>query len=429
MIYPQAAARSAVSYYITNLKGSGMQKKISLGVFVVSLLLCVLLTAMTTFVIARDGFLKDYRTADHSGSDMLSKLAELDRKFSSVYVGEADYETAEKYVMLSYLAGTGDKYAYYYTAEEYKEMMDSSSGNSQGIGVSVIFNTEYSLIEVISVMPDSPALKAGMEKGDLIAYIGIGEDRESVAELGYDAALTKLRGSAGTMAEFTVLRGHALSTEVEFSIERGYFSDSTVYSHLYGPDNSVGIVKISSFERITPKQFVSAVDELTSAGAKSLIVDLRDNPGGDRQAICDVLDYILPEGPLLRVLEAEGKTTVINESDADCIDIPIAVVVNSNTASAAELFTAAMRDYDRARIVGETTFGKGSMQTFYPLADGSYFKATVSYYCPPFSDNYDGVGIVPDVEVALDESLKGKNVYKITDEEDNQLAAAYQQLK
>ena len=127
--------------------------------------------------------------------------------------------------------------------------------------------------------------------------------------------------------------------------------------------------------------------------------------------------------------QSDGEIEVTNTSDASCIDIPIAVVVNGNTASAAELFTSAMRDYGRAKIVGTTTYGKGCMQTFYPLSDGSVFKVTTAMYYPPYSDNYDGVGIVPDREVELDESLHGKSLYVITDEEDNQLAAAYDILK
>ena len=216
---------------------------------------------------------------------------------------------------------------------------------------------------------------------------------------------------------------------MEFSIERGHYSEQTVLSRLYSKDTSVGVIRISQFEGVTPEQFKNAVSELTAEGAKKLIVDLRNNPGGDRDSICQVLDCILPEGPLLRVKKSDGEIEVTNTSDASCIDIPIAVVVNGNTASAAELFTSAMRDYGRAKIVGTTTYGKGCMQTFYPLSDGSVFKVTTAMYYPPYSDNYDGVGIVPDREVVLDESLHGKSLYVITDEEDNQLAAAYDILK
>lgn len=406
-----------------------MQKKVSIGVFTVCILLAILLSVMTTFVLTRESFVTRARTSDNSAENLAAKLTELDGRFNQHYIGETDYETAEKYVMSTYLAGTGDKYAAYYTAEEYKEMMSASYGDSEGIGVSVIYNSEYGVIQIVEIFPDSPALAAGLEIGDLIAYIGIGENRESVAEIGYDAALTKLRGVAGTTAEFTVVRGENYETEVEFSIERGHYSEQTVLSHLYSKDTSVGVIRISQFEGVTPEQFKNDVTELTAEGAKKLIVDLRNNPGGDRDSICQVLDYILPEGPLLRVKQSDGEIEVTNTSDASCIDIPIAVVVNGNTASAAELFTSAMRDYGRAKIVGTTTYGKGCMQTFYPLSDGSVFKVTTAMYYPPYSDNYDGVGIVPDREVELDESLQGKSLYVITDEEDNQLAAAYDILK
>ena len=406
-----------------------MQKKVSVGVFTVCILLAILLSVMTTFVLTRESFVTRARTSDNSAENLAAKLTELDGRFNQHYIGETDYETAEKYVMSAYLAGTGDKYAAYYTAEEYKEMMSASYGDSEGIGVSVIYNSEYGVIQIVEIFPDSPALAAGLEIGDLIAYIGIGENRESVAEIGYDAALTKLRGAAGTTAEFTVVRGENYETEVEFSIERGHYSEQTVLSHLYSKDTSVGVIRISQFEGVTPEQFKNAVSELTAEGAKKLIVDLRNNPGGDRDSICQVLDCILPEGPLLRVKQSDGEIEVTNTSDASCIDIPIAVVVNGNTASAAELFTSAMRDYGRAKIVGTTTYGKGCMQTFYPLSDGSVFKVTTAMYYPPYSDNYDGVGIVPDREVELDESLHGKSLYVISDEEDNQLAAAYDILK
>ena len=173
---------------------------------------------------------------------------------------------------------------------------------------------------------------------------------------------------------------------------------------------------------------VSSVLELMDAGASKFIIDLRNNPGGDRDAIISVLDYILPEGPLFRLKQSDGSVQITDWSDKNCIDNEFVVLVNGSTASAAELFTAAMRDYDRAKIIGTTTYGKGSMQTFYRLSDGSVFKTTSDLYYPPYSDNYDGVGIEPDYTVELDEALTGMNPYKIPDADDNQLAAAYDVL-
>ena len=172
-----------------------MQKKVSVGVFTVCILLAILLSVMTTFVLTRESFVTRARTSDNSAENLAAKLTELDGRFNQHYIGETDYETAEKYVMSAYLAGTGDKYAAYYTAEEYKEMMSASYGDSEGIGVSVIYNSEYGVIQIVEIFPDSPALAAGLEIGDLIAYIGIGENRESVAEIGYDAALRIINSS------------------------------------------------------------------------------------------------------------------------------------------------------------------------------------------------------------------------------------------
>ena len=145
--------------------------------------------------------------------------------------------------------------------------------------------------------------------------------------------------------------------------------------------------------------------------------------------MCSVLDPLLPEGPVIRTVDKNGNEEVVYTSDSNETDIPMAVLVNGNTASAGELFTAALKDYDKAVIVGTVTYGKGSMQTIRSFSDGSGLKYTYRYYCPPFSDNYDGVGITPDITVELSEGAAGKNIYTLSDTEDNQLTAAYEALK
>lgn len=244
------------------------KKKYSLGVLVLSVMLAILISVMTTFIVMRDANITGARL--NAGSDaakLAAKIEELDKKFNAVYIGETDYADIDKTLMLGYLAGTGDPYAYYYTAEEYKEMTDVSNGNSQGIGVTVIYDTQNGLIEIITVIADSAAEKAGVQAGDLIAYIGHGENRQSVAEIGYEAAVNLIRGESGTVAEITVLRGEAME-EIEFSIERGSFSAESVYSHLYSPDPSVGVIKITEFERVTPGQFKEAVESPCSRRCK-----------------------------------------------------------------------------------------------------------------------------------------------------------------
>ena len=414
-------------------------KKISVLTCMIFVLAAIGLSVTATFIIMRTfpaqrsttrtsepGAVGEAKASENM-DDISNKLAELDAAFREHYIGEMpDYDEIEKNVIYGYLTGTGDLYSNYYTAEEYAEMASESMGDSEGIGISVIWNSDEEAIEVLNIFESGPASKTDLEIGDLITKVGVGDDAEDVATLGYDKALSMLRGKSGTKAEFTVLRG---DKEIEYSIERGHYELETVSYRVYEDDPTVGIIEISEFERVTVEQFENAVAALEDAGAPNIIVDLRNNPGGDRDAIIDVLDYILPEGPLFRLKQSDGTVKVVDTSDAACIDNRMVVLVNGETASAAELFAAAMKDYDRAKIVGTTTYGKGSMQTFYRLSDGSVFKTTSDLYYPPKSDNYDGVGVAPDVEVELDEELQSISPYKISDEEDNQLAEAYRTLK
>lgn len=361
--------------------------------------------------------------------EIAADLRDIDELYRSMYPGDIDSVSVRDFAIRGYVAGTGDRYGFYYPPEEAKALMNEVNGETDGIGINVIYDADKGVIEVISVVPDSPAEKAGIIIGDYIAFI-INEDgeKESVSEIGYDAAITKMRGAAGTKAKFSVLRdgdGDGVYDEKEYSIERAKVDSLSVSYHVYEPDSSIGVIQISGFDKKTPKQFREAVDSLKESGVRKLIFDVRNNPGGDKDAVCEVLDYLLPEGVLMRTVDASGEYTVIAESDADFLDMPMAVVMNGQTASAGELFSAAIKDYGAGKLVGTTTYGKGSMQSIVPaFDDGSLLRLTVALYCPPTSENYDGVGITPDVRIEIDEALKDKSFYKYTDAEDNQLRAA-----
>ncbi len=402
-----------------------MKKRISVGVSVI----LILATALITFQLTNVLLSQKYKTQlAHAYEDMAQydKLLEADALFRSLYVEDIDEEALMDGILQGYVYGSGDRYAAYYPAEDFQTYMESLQGDMQGVGIHVIYNADYSAIEIINVMPDSPALEAGVEPGDMIIYVGVGDAAESVAELGYYGALAKLQGKAGTMAEFTVARGAHYSETVEFSIMRGYVTEQTVMYRVYDADPTVGIIKITSFDMATPAQFFAAVESLRGEGCDKLVLDVRYNPGGELTSICEVLDYLLPEGPVIRTVDKTGKEETIYTSDAKELNMPMAVLVNGSTASAGELFCSALQDYDKATIVGTLTYGKGCMQTIRQLSDGSGLSVTYRYYCPPFSENYDGIGVKPDVDVELDEALQSKNIYKITDAEDNQLHAAVQ---
>ena len=397
-----------------------MRKKISLGVAVLITLLAVLVTFQATYLALDQRYKK---AIDDISLEVqpYTKLAEVDRLFRSMYIGEIDEQLLTDYIIKGYMAGTGERFGGYFAKDEFAELMSDVAGEMQGIGVHVIYNSDYGAIEVVNVMPDSPALEAGLMPGDLILYVG--EDNESVYDLGYHRAVNMLRGLAGTTAVFSVYRGEKYEEKIDFSVQRGYISTQSVMHRLYEADPTVGIIKITNFDHETPKQFFDAVETLEAAGAQRFVMDLRYNPGGELNSIHSILDFLLPEGPVIRMVDGEGNETSLT-SDVKEFTKPMAVLINGSTASAGELFASALKDYKKAKLVGETTYGKGTMQKMIQLPDGSGLSVTYQMYNPPFSDNYDGIGVIPDIEVVLDEAVAEKNIYKITDDEDNQLQAA-----
>ena len=366
-------------------------------------------------------------------------------------------------VLKAYAANTGDIYAEYYTPEELDALTADNQGEMEGIGVSVVNDKvevngfSYSVLTIISVFDESPALEAGLRVGDGIYTVVDGEGEvQTVEALGYDAAIACVRGTAGTQAEFTVLRPEAGGAYevVDFSITRAPITSESVRGRVFADDPSIGIVKISQFDMTTPTQFKAAMDDLISQGCTKFVFDVRYNPGGALPSIEAVLSTFLEVGDVMistvykdgseefdrvRVVDYSGKEgyegcSVTLEDIGKYRGYSYAVLTNEYTASAAELFTSNLRDYDLATLVGVTTFGKGCMQTTFDL---SYFgmegalKLTTAWYEPPSGENYHDVGITPDVEVAMDEELIEAygNIYLIPDSKDPQLMAAVQSLK
>ncbi len=428
-----------------------MKKRISLSTLILLLIAAILLTAMSSCALVDSYFRDENGDLVSSGESSIGgKLEQIITLFKNYSYYEIDEEVLCRAMVSGMGLAINDRYAEYYDAEEFALMTAENQGETQGIGVTVIENADYKCIEIISVLPNSPALAAGVEPGDLIVYVGGGENKESVSELGYYAALAKLQGVKGTLCEFTVRRGEGYAEEVDFSIMRDTFTSESVMYHVCETDAKVGIIKITQFDLTTPPQFCAAMDSLIAAGVEYFLFDVRYNGGGDLASITAVLSFILNEDDvLIKTRNRAGEEDVIkvtevkyapNSAYASCnvtkSDIAkyrdkvmgrSAVLANGSTASAAELFTCALMDYGISEIVGTTTYGKGSMQTIYSLEyfgfDGAV-KMTTKMYFPPISEGYDGIGIKPDLEVELDKSLENKNIYKITDAEDNQIQAA-----
>lgn len=410
-----------------------MTKKNPIYLTVLLVALSIALTFQIT-MIATDGYDRLFADKNDTGSSSselgiseatLQKIKEVAARYAALYPGEMDPNLIEEYLISAFIAGAGDQFGNYVSAQDLEDYLSNIEGSFKGIGVSVIYDSTYNAMEIVSVFPDSPAEKAGILCGDIVIYVGIGEGRQSVSELGYYKALDLIRGEAGTNAEFVVLRD---GTEIEFTVERGEVTNQTVYFHMYEKDSRVAVIRITQFEKVTTEQFKVALDSAKAAGAEAYVFDVRSNPGGELNAIVSVLDMLLPEGPIIRIEYKDSKNNVQMNSDASYLDAPMAVLCNGSTASAGELFCAALKDYDVATLVGTKTFGKGTMQSLLPLSDGSGLSLTVAYYLPPYSENYHGVGVVPHVECEISDELKNVNIHKYTDENDNQLAEAVKAL-
>ncbi len=462
--FEKAPATSTSEPLSASEKTQKPKKKISLSTFIITCVAIVVVTVMTTWVFLGAQYQKKLRDEQLKISawggnvdDSLSLFAAI---FDAYGIKEVsvDSRTVIDAALKEYVAQTGDKYAFYYTQEEFLELQKSNVGESQGIGINIIQSSitisgvAYDVVKVINVMKDSPAEEAGVMVGDLIFFVGVGENRVPVYELGYDVAVKRMQGTKGTVASFTVYRPNGNDYDVkEFSIERREFTTWSVDSHVctvegYG---DVGIVKIMNFDLTTPTQFCEEVESLLAAGCKKFVFDVRYNPGGDLESIKAVLSYFLNEGDvIIRTSDRDGteeisRVAVVTHKDdyAGCSvsksdigkyrDLDAVVLCNGNTASAAELFTATFRDYGLAPIVGTTTFGKGSMQSILPLTmfgcPGA-LKLTTKMYYPPVGDSYEGTGIVPDVVIEQNEAAANINIYEIADADDNQLVEALKQF-
>lgn len=402
-----------------------MTKRIPLYSVLILVTLTMLITFNATYLAinAKHNRQLNRLLAEYNAFD---QLLSVDAVVKQHFIGEVDDQVLKEAVIRSYLSAIGDDYALYMTSTEYEAYTAEQNGSSVGIGINVIFDAAANVIEVISVLPDSPAEEAGMMGGDFIVAV----DGQRLADLGYYATVDKIRGESGSSVELTVKRD---GKELSITCVRREVKTVSVTSHVFAADASVGVVRITEFNGTTPAQFQAAVEDLQKKGCKKFVFDLRNNPGGELNSIVEVLDYLLPTGPLAHIYYKSGNDSHYT-SKASYVDAPVAVLTNGQTASAAELFTAALRDYTDqgsydATIVGLKTFGKGTLQRFFLMKDGSAFKISVGRYDPPYAENYDGVGILPDVEVALSEEAASINFNKLTDQNDNQLIAAVEALK
>ena len=320
---------------------------------------------------------------------------------------------------VGFITGVGDRWSGYMSKEEYETYMTSLEGQATGIGVYTTYDQEHNRLRIIEVYHGSGAEEAGLAHGDEI----VGAGGKTLETDGYQAVIDAIAGDEGTMAEVTVRRAATGQTET-LSIERREVEATMVTGRML--DDETGYIYIYNFHQHADEQFEQTVDSLLEQGAQRLIFDVRNDPGGSVEVLSNMLDPLLPEGTIMTLRAKDGEE-VVYSSDAAALDIPMAVLVNADSISAAEFFAAALQEYGKAIVVGEQTIGKGYSQRTYPLSDGSALRLSDNEYFTPQGKSLIGTGVTPDVPADLPDD-KAKDFYFLSPEQDDQLIAARQAL-
>ena len=342
-------------------------------------------------------------------------LAYIRTLLQEKYIGELDDEQMLETAIKGYVAGIGDEYTVYYTKDEMDDQYDAAMGNYVGIGIYMIVNYEEGTIEVVSVMKNSPALEVGMQAGDMITKVNGKElTPDNVGELS-----DEIKGEEGTTVNLEIMRGEET---LELDVERRRIEVSHIESEML--DNNIAYIQVLDFDGGTAKEFKENYETLKKQGATSLIIDIRGNGGGVVDEAIDMLEMICDkDSTLLIETDKNGNEEVIKAEENPIIDIPVVVLVNGSSASASEIFAGALKDNNKATIIGTKTYGKGVIQTLIRLADGSGIKITTEEYCTPNRNKINKVGIEPDITEELPEDIK-----EITKENDTQLQRAIEEL-
>lgn len=349
---------------------------------------------------------------DASSEEKLSVLKGL---IDENYIGDVDEEALEEGIYKGYIQGLEDPYSVYYNEEETKDLYETTEGEYSGIGAVLSQDLESGVITLVQIYEDSPAAKAGLKDNDILTKVG---DIE-VTGMDLSEVVTYIKGEKGTDVDLTVLRGED-AEEITVTATRDTVEAQTVkYEMLEG---QTGYLSVSEFDSVTYAQYEEVLNELTDQGMTGLIVDLRNNPGGNLNTVCEMLDLVLPKGTIVYTEDKDGKRETATSDDEHQINVPMVVLVNGNSASASEIYAGAIQDYGIGKIVGTQTYGKGVVQQIFDLGDGTSVKLTIAEYFTPNGRSIDGEGITPDVEVEYEADENNP-------EADNQLEKALEVMK
>ena len=372
----------------------------------VSYLLVAVMASVATFAFCR------YRAP--------GKLESLQNLLEQRYIGEMDEKKVEDAAAAAMVDALGDRWSHYQSAEIYELYQNVMSNTYVGVGMAISVSQDGQGLDITQVEDEGPAQKAGVRAGDrLVAVDGTDIRDMTLSEVG-----KLIKGEEGTSVVLTVVRDQQT---LELSVERGRLKSVVTTGQLL--PEGVGLITIANFDDRCAEETVKVIEQLRQQGATALVFDVRNNPGGYKRELVELLDYLLPEGPLFRTVDYRGKERV-DTSDADCLKMPMAVIMNLESYSASEFFAAALSEYDAAVTVGEKTFGKGYFQNTYELKDGSAVTLSIGQYYTPEGVSLAGVGLTPDVEVPLtEEQAVALASGTLPVEEDPQIQAAIQAVK
>lgn len=354
-----------------------------------------------------------------SASTDYNKLEDLENLILTSFAGDADKTKIEDAAADAMVNAMGDRWSYYIPAAELPSFLENSENAYVGIGVTVQATDDNSGLMVIAVQPGGPAEEAGVQVGDVIIQV----DGESAQDRTVAEISAMIKGEEGTVVSITVLRS---GEGITMSMTRKRMETTVASSKLL--NEHVGLVTIQNFDERCADETIAAIKALLNQGADMLLFDVRNNPGGYVDELTKILDYLLPEGNLIRTVGTDGSDETVT-SDADCVKVPMAVLVNENTYSAAELFAVDLSEYGVARIFGQKTSGKGFFQQVFQFSDGSAAGISVGRYYTSQGNNLEGIGLTPDEEIKLDDESEAL-LYNgmLEPENDAQLQAAMSYL-
>ena len=374
---------------------SGKKKsRFGIGVLVGIVIGAVIITGVwgAAKVVSAVFFKGNFATESTSRSDMEHKLDRLNALIEKYYLyeDEIDKDALVEGIYSGYAGALGDPYTEYYDEQETKELFETTNGEFFGIGASMSKQLGTDEITIVNVYEDSPADKAGLKSGDILYKV----DEHETAGYELDTVVSWIKGEKGTSVVLHVLRD---GKEVEVTAVRDKIEVQTVAYEM--KEDQIGYIAVSEFDSVTYHQFETALEELEKQGMKGLVIDLRNNPGGNFDTVTDMLKLLLPEGVIVSTKDKEGNVEEVTCDGANEFDKPLAVLVNQYSASASEIFSGAVQDYGIGKIVGMTTYGKGVVQQLMDLGDGTCLKMTIAEYYTPNGRSINGKGVEPDVEV------------------------------